>query len=212
MPSGPRPPLPPPLARVAISGTQTTLPWTNVFYLDLSGASIVSADLNTLAGDIASEWNSSIAANVSVDTDLTEVAIVYVPSVGNELTGIWTGTHVGTASGSTIDNAATCAVVNFHINAYYRGGHPRLYMAGLTTGQVSGTNVLTPTVQGNIATSWSAFLTAVNAMTTTNITAVQMGTCSFQTGNAWRVPPIFRPYKSVTVRSLIGTQRRRIRV
>lgn len=211
MPSGPRPPLPPPLARVALSGTILTKPYTSVFYLDLGGSSISSADLNTLATQIATLWNTDIASAVTADNVLTEVAIVYVPSVGNELTGVWNGSHVGTNSGTTVNDASACFVVNFHINAYYRGGHPRMYLPGIGTTSITNGSDISAGAQSTITTAWTSFMNALNAYTTGGITSVAMGTCSFQSANLWRTTPIFRAYKSISTRSLLGSQRRRIK-
>lgn len=211
MPTGHRPPIPPGYARVAIKGTVQTKPWVMIFYLQLTGTGITSADLNTLAGTIGSSWNTNIATQVTNDVVQTEVDIVYVPSVGNEITGTNTTAHTGSAASTIIDNVASCFVINWHINAYYRGGHPRTYMPGPRIADVSAGSVVGATALTNLASAWNNVLTAINAATTTNITAVVMGTISFQTANAWRTTPLFRAYKSVSVRNLLGTQRRRIR-
>lgn len=211
MPPGPRPPIPPGYARVALSGTLFTKPWVQVFYLQLTGTGITSADLNTLAGDIGTDWATNCAGQVTADVVATSCTIVYVPSVGNELVGSSTFSHAGSGGGTTVDSMAAAYVVNWHINAYYRGGHPRSYIPGVVIGDVSNGAVISGTRQSSVTSAYSNWLTAVNGRTTTNISAVAMGTMSFQTGNNWRTTPLFRPFKSVSVRSLLGSQRRRIR-
>lgn len=210
MPSGHRPPIPPPIARVALSGTYQGHHWTTVYYLNLTGSGITAADLNTLATDIATAWNTRFGANVTNTVILTEVAIVYVPSVGNEVNGVWTGSHTGTGGGVEIENAGTCLVVNWKISAYYRGGHPRTYMPGLAQVQVTNGSAVAAGAITTYTTAWSGFLADNNGFTTTNISGVQMGTLSYQTGNSWRTTPLFRPYTGVAIRSVVGSQRRRI--
>lgn len=210
MPSGHRPPIPPGYARVAASGTYMGHAFTTVFYLQLTGTGITAADLNTLAGDIATDLNTNGLNRASSSVILTEVAIVYVPTVGNEVNGVWTGTHAGTHAGTDIENAATCMVINWHISAYYRGGKPRWYWPGLVQSDVVNGSNVDATQAGNTATAFAALLTAINGTTTTNITGVVLGTMSFQSGNAWRGTPLFRPFTGVSVRLKVGSQRRRI--
>lgn len=212
MPSGTRPPIPPGYARVAISGTVLTKPWVMVFYLQLTGSSIVAADLNSLASTIFAAWNTNCAGQVTSDVVCTAVKIVYVPSVGNELTGSTAGTHAGSGGGTTVNDVSACYVINWGINAYYRGGHPRSYIPGPVTADVANGSTVSGSRQGTLISAYTNFMTAINGATTTNISATSMGTLSFQTGNSWRSTPLFRKYQSVSVRTLLGSQRRRIKV
>lgn len=211
MPSGVRPPIPPGYARVAFSGTWMTKPWVTVFYLQLTGTGITAADLNTLAGDIGTAWNTNCAGQVTADVVATACTIVYVPSVGTEIVGSASFSHAGTGGGTSVDNSASSYVINWHINAYYRGGHPRWYVPGPVVADISNGSVVSGTRQSTLISAYSNFLTAVNGYTTTNISATSMGTMSFQSGNAWRGTPLFRKFQSVSVRALLGSQRRRIR-
>lgn len=211
MPSGHRPPVPPGYARVAIQGTFYGHAFTNVFYLQLTGTGITSTDLNSLAGDIAADWNTDIAPQASTNLTLTEVQITYVPSVGAELIGVWTGSHAGTSAYTDVDSSAACYVVNWAINAYYRGGHPRWYFPGPAANHMTNASTLDGTIRSAIATAFTNLMNATNARTTTNISAVAIGTMSFASGNAWRGTPVFHAFKSCAVRAVIGTQRRRLK-
>lgn len=138
------------------------------------------------------------------------MAIVYVPSVGNEITGVASVSHAGTNAGTTVSDASACYVINWNISAYYRGGHPRWYLPGPVTGHVSfGSNIDSGTTS-SLATNMGLLRTDINGFTTTNISGTEMGTLSFATGNAWRTTPLFRPFTGVNVRSKLGSQRRRI--
>jgi hypothetical protein len=210
MPTGHRPPIPPGVARVAILGTTLGHLWTNIFYVQLSGSGIVAADLNTLASDIAGFWNTNFGAAVPSTVQITEVDIVYVPSVGNEVTGSWTGSHAGTSPNTQVADAAAAYVINWLISAYYRGGHPRMYLPGVTTNNVTNGSDIGASGAAALATDAIAFKDAINGVTTTNITAVAMGTLSFQTGNSWRTTPLFRPFTGAKGALKLGSQRRRI--
>lgn len=210
MPSGHRPPIPPGYARVALSGTYQGHKWANVFYLALTGTGIVASDLNTLATDIANGWNSTLAGRVPASVVLTQVQIVYVPSVGNEVNGSAAVSHAGTRAGTDIENASSSWVLNWHISAYYRGGHPRWYLPGLLQADVTNGSAVDSGQASNTATSAAAFMADINGYTTANISGVQLGTMSFATGNSWRGTPLFRPFTGVAVRLIVGSQRRRL--
>lgn len=210
MPSGHRPPIPPGAARVALSGTYQGHRWANVFYLELTGTGITAADLNTLATDIATQWNTNFGNLCLPSTILTEVKIVYVPSVGNEVVGVATVSHAGTNTGTDVENAASCSVINWNISAYYRGGHPRWYLPGISQAHVSNGSDIDSTFASNIASGANSFRTGVNGFTTTNISGVSFGTLSFASGNVWRGTPLFRPFTGATTRLKLGSQRRRI--
>lgn len=184
--------------------------WTQVFYLQLTGSTITVNDLQSIANEINSLWATNIAPRVTPDVINTHVSIVYIPSVGNEVTYEGTYTTVGTAAGTTVSDASAAYVINWAISAYYRGGHPRSYLPGVETSAVTNGSAISPTAASGLAGAWNTFRNGLNAFTTTNVTAIVMGTLSFQTGNAWRTTPLFRPFTSVSVRSVLGSQRRRI--
>jgi hypothetical protein len=184
--------------------------WVMVFYLQVTGTGITTADLTTWANAIDSAWSTNIKAQQATTTVMSQVQIVFVPSVGNEVTFVGSYNEVGTGAGTRIDDVSSVAVIQWKISAYYRGGHPRSYMAGLATAHVLNGSDLDSLLTSTLAGVWSAFRTALNAITSTNATAITMGTLSFASGNAWRVTPVFRPYTSVAVNPKLGSQRRRI--
>lgn len=210
MPVGPRPPIPPGFAKVVLGGSIFTHQWKNIFYLQVTGGAVTINDLTTLATDIATEWNTTMGTILTPDTVLTSVQIVYVPSVGNELQAVWTGTHAGTNATTTIQDASAAWVLNWPIGAYYRGGHPRWYVAGVAANAITNGSDGTGTVPGNLATQANNLRNYINGLTLTSITALAMGTLSFSTGGAWRATPIFRAFTGVSTRHKLGSQRRRI--
>lgn len=210
MPTGPRPPIPPGVARVAISGTTMTHKWVMVFYLQITGGTVTVNDLQSVANEIDSLYNSNINPLVPSTVTMTDIKVVYVPSVGNEVVFEGNYSRTGIGAGTQVADASACFVVNWHISAYYRGGHPRTYMTGVTTTEITNGSDLSSTATTAVSGGWNAFRNALNAFTTTNISTIVMGTLSFQSGNVWRATPLFRAYTSVSTRSKLGSQRRRI--
>lgn len=210
MPTGTRPPIPPNHAKCVISGTIYGRAFHNVCYLEIAGSGITSTDLDTLAGSIWTALVANLAPLVNSQVTFASVTLTYVPSVGVELVGIHTGAQAGTRAGTAIDSAAICLLVSWRIPAYYRGGHPRWYLPGLNSDDVAGGSTVGTTLRSLVATNAATFRAAVNGMTTSNITAVTIGTLSFIRANAWRVPPVFYPFGSVSSPQHVGNQRRRI--
>lgn len=210
MPVGHRPAPPVDTIRVALSGTCRTLPWTNVFYLQVTtDGTKTAADLKTLTDAVVAAFFLRMKAVISADVTIVDAKSVWISAVGGEVA--YEGTYSNVCTGGTsVNNVATSAVINWSINAYYRGGHPRMYMPGVVLANTTNGSTLTAAYASAIAAGAALWLSDTNALTATHILTTKLGTVSFQTLGAWRTPPIFRAYTSVSVRSFLGTQRRRI--
>jgi hypothetical protein len=210
MPTGTRPQPPVDSVRVAIKGTYLTHPVVNVFWLGftVSGARVVN-DLASIIDSLVASWGTrfnGIRANEAVDL---QAQAVWLTGVGSELTYTKAMTSGGT-HGAGIKDAAGCYLINWGIGAYYRGGHPRTYMAAPIDGAMTnGSSIYAPDV-ATLATAAAGFKSDVDALTHGNITAVSLGTVSFQRAKEWRTPPVFEPYISSSVSPTLATQRRRI--
>lgn len=210
MPTGPRPPIPPDICKVSLQGTTLGHKWVQVFYLQFTHGVVTVTDLQSISDEIATLWNTNVAGHTTTTTILTSVTLVFIPSVGNEVVYEGVYSHAGTNASAQVADASACAVVQWKISAYYRGGHPRTYFPGLGAAQVTNGSDIDPAFVTALVTGWNAFRNALNAFTTTNVSAIVMGTLSFQTANAWRTTPVFRPFTSVAVNNKLGSQRRRI--
>lgn len=211
MPSGPRPQFPVGLARVAISGLNLSSHWVNVFYLRLTHtAALTVNDLETIFNGIADNWGTDVATNMGAGVSLTTVGGTFRQSDGSALE--YTHTETKTAAGANqIYDVSACFVVDWSISSYYRGGHPRSYWPGVTGAQTTDGAKLTSATQTNIATAANAWRNHINALTSTNVTQVEMGTVRYQANKLWLDPPVFYPFTSAKCSPYMGTQRRRIR-
>lgn len=210
MPAPPRPQPPTDTIRVALSGTTVNQPWTCIQYLQVTtDGTKTAADLKTVADAYAAAFFLRMKASMSSSVILTDVKAVWVTGPGTELAYDSSVNDVMTGA-TIINNVATCIVLNWAINAYYRGGHPRTYLPGVISANTTTSNQLTAAYQASIAAAAALWLSDTNALVGVHILSVKMGTISFQTGNNWRVPPIFRAFTSPSVRAVFGTQRRRL--
>jgi len=187
-----------------------TLPFTLVYYLKLTDdGSQTSADLKSVIDATVTAFHTRLTSELSSSVTVEDAKAVWITAAGEALEYEASYSLAFTAS-TEVPNAATCAVVNWAINQYYRGGHPRTYLPGVPTANIVGNNTLGPTYQSSLAAAATAWMNDVNALTATHITAVALGTVSYARGNAWRATPVFFAYKSAGVRTILGTQRRRL--
>lgn len=210
MPVGPRPAPPVGTCRVALSGTVHTDAWVNVLWLNLTLAgSATIDDLKAVIDGMATAWATDMAPELSNVTELTASKGVWLYAAGEQLTYEGSYSHAGGDTGTPLDNAA-CAVIDWAISDYYRGGHPRSYVPGAETSWLTNGAQLDPTRRSNLATAANNWRNAINALVSGNITGVELGTVRFQSADAWLVPPVFRPYTSASCRGTLGIQRRRL--
>lgn len=209
MPSGHRPQPPVGTARVAISGlTPGNNTWVNVFWLNLTATTHVAADLKSIIDSMVASYASRFSRDFSSQASQTgaKASWLYASNAVLEYTGAYSNPGTGGASNAT---DAVCALIDWSISDYYRGGHPRTYLPPIMNTGLSGSNFLDATRLSNLTADVTGFLNDVNALTHGGISAVALGTVRFASGNAWLSPPVFKPYLSGAPRSRVGIQRRR---
>lgn len=210
MPVGARPAPPPGTAKLIYTGILGGHSWATTFWLRLTSSAPAQADLDALALSLANQWGTNLAEYISPAVGLVDTTLVWIPTAGTELISTNATAHSGLSSGTPIHDAAACYVLSWHISAYYRGGHPRTYLPGVETENITNYSDLIAGIQVNLHLGALNFLTGVNALTHGAITQTELGTVSFASGLAWRTPPIFRPYVGISVSPKLGNQRRRI--
>jgi len=193
-----------------VTGVQSSYTWAIILWLQVTASSRTGADLATLLGSFGSALSSNIMPTLVSTCSVTEIKGVWITPGGGEITGSDTTLRNGTVAPPALPNLATCAVLNWRIDQYYRGGKPRTYLPGVPEANTTDFVHLTTTALSNYQTKAAAFRTAVNAITAGAITAVKIGTISFQQHKQWRDTPVFFPYNGVSVRSVMGIQRRRL--
>jgi hypothetical protein len=186
--------------------------YTSVFYLNLTHGVVTVTDLQNVADYIAAQWNTNYGPEVTGAVTLTAVDIRFIPTVGSELRYVGTYGYAGTNAGGNPDNVSSCSVIDFVISDYYRGGHPRQYVPGPPLTAISNGSDISGTYMSALVAAVNTFRNNLNAHTTTNISAIVMGTVRFASGGAWLVPPRFVAFTSVKAGKNLkmGAQRRRI--
>jgi hypothetical protein len=191
------------------------------FYLSFTGGSASHADLNTLASDIATAWETNLAALVSDQFTLVEVDILDLTTdSGNS--GLWTGTHTGGLSGSILpDQCATN--IEFNIGRRYRGGKPRMYMPPPDVSKLSDPAHFTSGFVTDMNTGMSAFFAAIAALSVGSLGTLAQVNLSYYQGftnvtnssGRTRAAPKYRTTAKLdtitgySTKALLSSQRRR---
>jgi len=210
MPTGPKPPLPENAIRLAVSGVNDEAEWANIFHLssDVSEAPTIP-QMNTLCNDFGTLYLDNLHGLASTASHLLLVKGVWFGPGETEVVGIAAFDNEGSDTNeSQPGQVAIC--ISWPISAYYRGGHPRSYMAGVCADRLASMKSITSAAATAYADAGAAFRVAVNEMADTPFTAVTLGCYSFASHNEWRSVPIFRPFIGATVHTRLDTQRRRL--
>lgn len=184
--------------------------WACVFWLNLTTAAPAQADLQTLAAKISSGFNTSVVPQITIDTTMNSVSLVWTPTAGFELIASDTTTRTGAVGTAGMTNAASCFVVNHRTGAYYRGGHSRSYLPGVASVDVTNGSTISAGKAGQVATAWASWVTGIKTGAVGAISAVDVGVVRFSSKGMWLVPPVFYPWVSHSVRLTLGTQRGRL--
>lgn len=134
----------------------------NRLYFKYSGSAPSAANCATLASDIASAWNTNIGPLCADNIGLSEVDVLDI-ATDSGLSGQWTGSHVGSRSGSGVPSQC-CMNVEFDIARRYRGGKPRCYLPAGVDGDFQTTATWTSALVSAVNTDFAAFITAVEAL------------------------------------------------
>lgn len=218
MPSGPRPA---PLINVVKLDIETTC-------LDASGHNIVwydsgpttpeptSAQLTTLANEVMTAWATMVGPLSATSSAVASVTATYYPSGGGLVSeGVSTHGAISGTGGAYAVPANTAVCVSWQTGLYYRGGKPRSYLFGISSGDVPSTSIkyITTADAALLQANAQTFLTTIQAYNWTvgsGTTNAPIGTVSFAKDKAWRTPPVFETFTGARVNVRLDSQRRRL--
>jgi hypothetical protein len=193
----------------------------NRFYLSYSGGAPTSAQLTTLATDIATAWASNLASVVYTGFTLTEVDIVDITTLTGASATVAVS-HAGTdSSGAVTTSVATN--IEFEIARRYRGGKPRMFLPPAGLGNLSTSDKWTTTFIGAVNTGIAGFFTAIAALSVGSMTALTHVNLSYYKGftnlanssGRERAVPQYKATATLdtitgySTKAVVGAQRRR---
>lgn len=152
------PPLPPlPLTAEFILYTQVAggpLCQTR-FYMKYTN-SLSQADATTLANTLSASWNTRMAPITAVQYSLAFVKVIDLNSQSGVVVQI-AAVHPGTAAGAGV-TAGVALVMSAKVAFRYRGGHPRVYIPGMSQNNLTDQNSWNATFLPTVTTAWTGML------------------------------------------------------
>jgi len=191
------------------------------FYLSYSGSAPSGANATTLAGDIASSWNTRYAPLVQENYALTEVDVLDIATVTG-LSGQWSGTHQGSDVANPI--ASQVAVnIEFDIARRYRGGKPRIFMPPPSVNAKLNDGNWTTSFVGEVNTAIGEFFGDIEALSVGSLGTLAHVNLSYYAGftnhtntsGRARAVPTYRSsalldtIEGYSTKQRMGSQRRR---
>ena len=178
------------------------------FFWQTSSSGITTAQLTTLAGDIAGAYSTDLAQLATGYVHLHQVEATDL-STAATAPGLWAGDHAGTNSNDPLA-ASTAALFNLKIARRYRGGHPRLYMPFGWQGALTGPQTWTNAFIASANTQMAAFVAAIIGSGGGAPTITSLANVSYRTGKSYRATALVEPVSSFPLNPIPGTQRRRM--
>jgi hypothetical protein len=192
----------------------------NTVHCKFTGSPQVS-DCNNWALAVHNAWVSHMAPLISGSYTLNNVIVTDLTSstgaVGSDVANA-----PGTGSASGVP-AGVALVVRFEISRRYRGGHPRQYIAGVPSAEVTGENEWSSTYISTFEAAYLLFATSISGFSDTNVQGTQIVNLSYVDGHNWvqdskgnwhrapvyRTVPATDPVSAYIVNPVLGSMRRR---
>lgn len=196
------------IIKVQIRGTYGPTAWANIFHMRYVGGPPDSEDLtlfDTAQGaTMLRPWNHQMHV-ASVINSVTYTDLTSPTSASVEISKDVTGTV-----SDVILSANVAACINFPISRRYRGGHSRMYMAGMGNDSTSSESHWSTSFLTNMNNDFAAFIAGLNSYVGSGLATIEVGSLSYVTGGAPRVTPVFDPWVGADTQPRICTQRRRL--
>jgi len=204
------PPLPfvPGVAKIIVKQNLAGVNCYNILHADGgAGTGWTTTELNALASAVRSSWVTNVIPLQSSNLTLQDVTCIDLASETGP-SGVATGSTAGTGTSSTAGaNAAVCW--SWQISRRYRGGHPRTYIGGIPSIQLSNANTIVTTYQTAHANAAAALRTAVNGVTTSAGTA-KLAVVHYYRAKILLDTPLVSQITGVAVDTRLDSQRRRL--
>jgi hypothetical protein len=159
--ANPYPPLPD-IIRCKLTWSDGKGKWGSRFFLDSTTSPYAQSDLVYLAGQIASQWGTNLAAKTNAGFSLVQVDCQDLGSMTGAV-GTWQGNTSGTGGAGDVPSS-TCVDIRHLIADHYRGGHPVLHHPPGTTVNMADNRDWLGTYASSMATSFGALMTALGAI------------------------------------------------
>jgi len=219
----PVPPLVANVIRFRCTGTlQNDAAWGNRLYVSYSGGPPSVSNMLTLAEGVSSAWSTDLSAFQSSAVTLTAVDAVDL-SATDGAANTADVTIAGTGESTQLPNQVA-AVIKFDLSRRYRGGKPKMFLAGIPTNVIADDSHFTSAFCDDLGSAMNSFNSTIKATFADTTTLTGIVNVSFYEGftsvenpvtHRWRNIPSYRGTPLVdavggfTVDPVYGSQKRR---
>jgi hypothetical protein len=182
-----------------------------VFWINTTVAAPTTAQMNTMVATLYTDWSTHFAPLIGDNWTITLAKATYYGTPPYVIIGEHSATDTGSfgANSNIPDQVAAC--VSWLVSTTWRGGKPRTYTPCLVAaGDLADNAHLGATQISTLETAAAAWMTAVNAYTTSPFLTMELGTVRFFSAGVPLAPPVFLPYTGSLVHSRLATMRRRL--
>lgn len=190
-------------------------------FLQYSGI-LSLADATTWLGICVTAFNTFVAAVLSTRVttvlhEMTDLSSNSAPQVQSSVGAVGT-------DGNALGSAGTAMVMKYHIVRRYRGGHPRVYIPGITAGHVLSTGLWDSAFLGTVVGDYITYINAcrggtvpaaIGSVTHVNISYfLGFTNHTYPSGRVKPIPtpratPLIDTITNITGNPFPGSQRRR---
>lgn len=167
--------------------------------------------MNTMVASLYTAWKTAWQAHLADNWTITLAKGTYYGTAPYVITGEEILTDLGTRTPSSIMPDQITACLSWLVSTTWRGGKPRTYFPGIVVSADLQDNAhMTSTLITALEGAGTAWMTAVNAYTTSPFLTMQLGTIRFFSAGVPLAPPVFLPYTGNFMHSRISTMRKRL--
>jgi len=138
------------------------------FDIGYTGASVTTAQLADLAGDVATSWGTDLAGLFNTLGHLTSVECVDLQNPAT-VSGVVAVSIAGTRGGTALPENIAVSLV-YKPDRRYRGSRPKGFFRMGVAGDLSSTQHWTTDFTGEVNAAWASFIAAVVAGSPSGVT------------------------------------------
>lgn len=197
----------PNVLRLQLIGTNQTTPWVLGLFWHYNAASLITGDINSVCANVATAWQSSLAAVHNPAVSLSRVQGIDLRARDAAQGGVdvsYPGTHAG-----VVYPVNVAAVISWKVNYRWRGGHFRSYLPAGSSGDITGGRIWSTTFLTALNTACDSFRNALNGLTVGGTGGHLTGIRYFSEKQVL-AQPLDLVIVDSTVHGRVDTQRRRL--
>jgi hypothetical protein len=166
----------------------------NTLHYQYAGSSS-QTDLDTFTEAAENAWETNILPQMASNVHLVKVVSTDLNTSSSPQSTVISGAP-GSGSGAAV-SAGAAMVISFKIARRFRGGHTRIYLAGIVASALQTAQTWQSTVLANVTTAFLNFDTAIEAYGGATMGAVDQVAVSFYSGFTVVTNPITHRARNV---------------